>query len=279
MASAKTLLNIGCGETWHPDWVNLDLAPRHPEVRRHDLREGLPFGEGTVDACYSSHVLEHLDEEEADFFIREQRRVLRPGGVLRVAVTRPGGDLPQLPALPGKVREGRKAPAFPTATPTWNSTTRWGASRSGGRLGELWSSGRAGAGPECVRSAAARGGGRPVPGGGAEGGGRRTVAAPRAPWSAAPKSGQGGRAAAGRPRGAGVLPRGALPALRGRYTGRCTTATDWDASWSGTAWRRSRAGRRRRAPFPVFPATGWTPQRAGPASRTPSIWRGAGARQ
>lgn len=134
------LVNIGCGSTWHPDWINLDLIARDPGVRRHDLREGLPFGEGTVDACYSSHVLEHLEREEADFFIGEQRRVLKSGGVIRVAVP----DLEQICrnylAYLERSAEGEEDARFRheySYLELYDQATR---TRSGGRLGELWSS-------------------------------------------------------------------------------------------------------------------------------------------
>ena len=39
-----------------------------------------------VDAIYASHMLEHLDRAEARSFLAECRRVLKPGGILRLAV-------------------------------------------------------------------------------------------------------------------------------------------------------------------------------------------------
>src|SRR5207247_2856115 len=38
------------------------------------------------DAVYHSHVIEHLDRQAAPAFVRESRRVLKPGGIHRVAV-------------------------------------------------------------------------------------------------------------------------------------------------------------------------------------------------
>jgi len=59
------LVNIGCGSTWHPAWVNLDLRPVSPQVRSWDVAGGLPFGDAEVQACYASHVLEHLSRPQA----------------------------------------------------------------------------------------------------------------------------------------------------------------------------------------------------------------------
>ncbi|MEO6473286.1 MAG: class I SAM-dependent methyltransferase [Aeromicrobium sp.] len=53
---------------------------------RHDLRKGIPFGDGTVDAVYHSHMLEHIDRAAVPGFLAEVRRVLRPGGTHRIVV-------------------------------------------------------------------------------------------------------------------------------------------------------------------------------------------------
>lgn len=79
-------MNIGCGKTWHPAWVNMDVAPTCPEVHPIDAGKQLPFAKDSVDACYNSHVLEHLDQGEARSFLIECRRILKSGGVLRVVV-------------------------------------------------------------------------------------------------------------------------------------------------------------------------------------------------
>lgn len=80
------LLNIGCGSTYHKDWVNIDLNSSSSDVIQHDLSKGLPFESNSFDVCYSSHVLEHLNQLEADFFIKEQKRILRKDGIIRVVV-------------------------------------------------------------------------------------------------------------------------------------------------------------------------------------------------
>lgn len=80
------LVNVGCGHTFHPEWLNFDVVPTAAAVKRWDLRRGLPFAEGEVDAIYSSHVLEHLSCQEAEKFLRDAWRVLKPGGILRIVV-------------------------------------------------------------------------------------------------------------------------------------------------------------------------------------------------
>lgn len=80
------LLNVGCGQNFHGDWINVDVVPAVPGVRRVDLEQGLPFAERSVDACYCSHVIEHLRRDSAARALAEMYRVLRPGGVVRIVV-------------------------------------------------------------------------------------------------------------------------------------------------------------------------------------------------
>ncbi len=84
--SGRVLVNVGCGRVWHRDWLNLDHRPTAPEIQAFDLRKPLPFADGTVDAVYASHVLEHLDLAEGRRLLSECRRILKPGGIVRIVV-------------------------------------------------------------------------------------------------------------------------------------------------------------------------------------------------
>jgi SAM-dependent methyltransferase len=88
-------LNLGCGGRFHRDWENVDFYPVAPNVRAHDLRKGIPYEDGTFEVVYHSHVLEHFPKKLAPVFLRECNRVLKPGGVIRVAVP----DLEQIARL------------------------------------------------------------------------------------------------------------------------------------------------------------------------------------
>ena len=79
-------LNLGCGSRFHPDWENVDIAASGPNVLAHDLRKGIPFSNNSFDAVYHSHVLEHFPKALAAGFLRECHRVLKQGGIIRVAV-------------------------------------------------------------------------------------------------------------------------------------------------------------------------------------------------
>ncbi|WP_110208504.1 class I SAM-dependent methyltransferase [Nocardioides daejeonensis] len=110
-------LNLGSGPHGPQSWVNLDRSPTmllsrvpraaralrriglindhhlvawEPHIVRQDLTARLPVEDGAVDAIYSSHFLEHIYISEADQILRECHRVLRPGGVLRLAL--PDGE-------------------------------------------------------------------------------------------------------------------------------------------------------------------------------------------
>ncbi|KAA0110331.1 methyltransferase domain-containing protein [Mycolicibacterium sp. P1-5] len=52
----------------------------------YDISRGIPAAENSVGAVYHSHMLEHLDRDVAVDFMREVRRVLKPGGIQRIAV-------------------------------------------------------------------------------------------------------------------------------------------------------------------------------------------------
>ena len=108
------ILNLGCGTKTSDRCVNVDwsiylriqrnvlirflalpflgrerrakLESLSRNVMVHDLRKPLPFASDSVDAVYHSHVLEHIDRDKVDGFLKEIHRVLRPGGIQRICV-------------------------------------------------------------------------------------------------------------------------------------------------------------------------------------------------
>jgi predicted SAM-dependent methyltransferase len=79
-------LNVGCGNKFHKDWVNIDMVSHSPYVRKVNLLKGIPYPDNTFDVVYHSQVLEHIPIDNAAVFINECRRVLKPGGILRIVV-------------------------------------------------------------------------------------------------------------------------------------------------------------------------------------------------
>jgi hypothetical protein len=86
LSGAANFLNLGCGARYHPDWINIDIAAQGPGVIEHDLSRGIPLPDASCAVVYHSAVLEHLRRSDAAALLAECHRVLRPGGVLRVAV-------------------------------------------------------------------------------------------------------------------------------------------------------------------------------------------------
>ncbi|OEU49621.1 MAG: hypothetical protein BA861_09080 [Desulfobacterales bacterium S3730MH5] len=79
-------LNLGCGSRFHQAWTNIDIVTSSLHVQAHDLSQGIPFQDETFDAVYHSHLLEHFPKNKALGFTQECYRVLKPGGIARVAV-------------------------------------------------------------------------------------------------------------------------------------------------------------------------------------------------
>ncbi|MGF1534211.1 MAG: methyltransferase domain-containing protein [Bernardetiaceae bacterium] len=79
-------LNAGCGHHFHPSWTNLDFVATASEVIAHNLLDGIPFDNQSFEVVYHSHVLEHFTKADGEHFLAECYRVLKPGGILRIAI-------------------------------------------------------------------------------------------------------------------------------------------------------------------------------------------------
>ena len=86
--NVQRLLNLGCGSRYRVDlgWTNVDFKGVPGAVVEHNLAGGIPFRDQTFDVVYHSHLLEHLTRNDAERLMRECVRVLKSGGVCRVAV-------------------------------------------------------------------------------------------------------------------------------------------------------------------------------------------------
>jgi len=109
--------NIGCGQTPTEGWWNFDSSlsvrlarpklimsalnvirlasdesvrfagvARQKGIRWANACKRIPLPNKSLEMVYSSHVLEHLDPSEAERFLAEVHRVLRPGGIIRLAL-------------------------------------------------------------------------------------------------------------------------------------------------------------------------------------------------
>ncbi len=79
-------LHLGCGKKHLPGFFHIDLAPL-PHIDHVGRVERLDFIDGeAVELIYACHVLEHFGRFEVADVLAEWHRVLKPGGVLRLAV-------------------------------------------------------------------------------------------------------------------------------------------------------------------------------------------------
>jgi len=79
-------LNLGCGDKLFPDFVNVDIRKETGCDIVDDVGKLYKFSNKKVDLIYACHVLEHFGRHEYMDVLREWYRVLKPEGVLRVAV-------------------------------------------------------------------------------------------------------------------------------------------------------------------------------------------------
>ena len=89
--NAPVRLHLGPGpKTYLQGWINIDANMFTAKCDIWlDLRNPLPFPEGSVDVVYSHHMIEHLPDIEGH--LRDVFRVLKPGGCYRVGG--PNGDV------------------------------------------------------------------------------------------------------------------------------------------------------------------------------------------
>ena len=117
MSALPRRLQLGAFDQVHDGWLDTDITPhlliaRVPglpwalhafgllsderyasyrsgafrAVRYLDLSRRFRFADETFECVYASHVLEHLHPEVAEHCLSEVRRVLVPGGIVRLAV-------------------------------------------------------------------------------------------------------------------------------------------------------------------------------------------------
>ena len=83
---AMEKLHLGCGPRHIAGWYHVDALPLAHVDHVGPVDDLAWIPDGAVGIIYASHVLEHFGRHAYMNVLREWRRVLRPGGVLRVAV-------------------------------------------------------------------------------------------------------------------------------------------------------------------------------------------------
>ncbi|HSV36432.1 MAG TPA: methyltransferase domain-containing protein [Ramlibacter sp.] len=83
-------LDLGCGRNTHSDFINLDYLWSPGVDLCWDIVQPLPLRDASLQGIFSEHCLEHFSLPTAVTILRECRRILAPGGTLRVVV--PDGE-------------------------------------------------------------------------------------------------------------------------------------------------------------------------------------------
>ena|GEM_PF-589080 len=79
-------LNWGCGAHVAPGWINSDVKDEAGVDLVADIRQGLPLASDSIDYAVSIHALPEFAYPELVPVLEELRRVLKPGGTLRLAL-------------------------------------------------------------------------------------------------------------------------------------------------------------------------------------------------
>lgn len=98
-------LNLGCPDHPRQGFFNVDLENANADFQL-DPGSALPWERGTVPGIYSAHLLERLNRNQGIRLLHECRRVLQPGGVIRLVVS-------DLQALLDDYRNDRAHPETP----------------------------------------------------------------------------------------------------------------------------------------------------------------------
>ncbi len=82
----KINIHLGCGEIYSHEFINVD-SRFFPHIHHVSQVQNLPFFPNNfADLIYTSHTLEHIPVSELNEVLLEWRRVLKPGGLLRISV-------------------------------------------------------------------------------------------------------------------------------------------------------------------------------------------------
>jgi predicted SAM-dependent methyltransferase len=87
--SGPFYLEIGAGPVLRPGWLSTDLQERPAadgaSVMTLDATQVFPLPNDSFDCVYSEHMIEHITFNAGQNMLREAHRILKPGGVIRIA--------------------------------------------------------------------------------------------------------------------------------------------------------------------------------------------------
>ena len=79
-------IHLGCWHRYIDGFIHVDLCDFEHIDYRSDIKELPFFSDESANLIYSSHSFEYFDPVEAPLVLKEWRRVLKPGGKLRLSV-------------------------------------------------------------------------------------------------------------------------------------------------------------------------------------------------
>jgi predicted SAM-dependent methyltransferase len=79
-------LHVGCGKRLIPGFVHIDQVAFAHVDHVQDIRRLANFADNSASLIYACQVIEYFDYEEVIGVLTDWRRVLAPGGVLRLSV-------------------------------------------------------------------------------------------------------------------------------------------------------------------------------------------------
>lgn len=85
-ATAVKRLNWGCGGHTLPGWINSDQKEGAGIDLTCDIAHGLPLQSASLDYAVSVHALPEVPYDRIVPVLQELRRVLKPGGILRLCL-------------------------------------------------------------------------------------------------------------------------------------------------------------------------------------------------
>jgi predicted SAM-dependent methyltransferase len=76
-------LHLACGYNMIPGWINTDLLPLNGTTIM-DFTKPFPYADGSFEAVFCEHSIEHISKSDAKIMCAEVYRVLKPDGRFRV---------------------------------------------------------------------------------------------------------------------------------------------------------------------------------------------------
>lgn len=84
--SGQIFIHLGCGDINSPEFINVDARPAPHVHYVCNVLDLSVFADGYANLVYACHVIEHVRHNALRKTLWEWKRILKPGGVLRLSV-------------------------------------------------------------------------------------------------------------------------------------------------------------------------------------------------